>query len=140
MDLQSDPDKITPCLEKLGIACNLIQGDVADGYFNEESFDLIVAISIFEHINDLSPVLERMHGLLRPSGQLLVGMPRVDRFMDKAFGIIGFTNINEHHVTDYKMCRQVAAEKFDLAGFTHIPSLMPTFCGLYFNMLFQKKS
>ncbi|MEA3468085.1 MAG: class I SAM-dependent methyltransferase [Thermodesulfobacteriota bacterium] len=139
VDLQSDPEKINACLEKLGISCNLIQGDVADDYFKEESFDLIVAISIFEHISDLSPVLDRMHGLLRPSGQLLVGMPRVDRFMEKAFGMIGFSNINEHHVTDYKMCRQVAAEKFDLLGSSHIPSLTPAFCGLYFNMLFQKK-
>ncbi len=140
VDLQSDPKKINSCLEKLGVSCDLIQGDVADDYFQEESFDLIVAISIFEHISDLAPVLDRMHGLLRPSGQLLVGMPRVDRLMEKAFGMIGFSNINEHHVTDYKMCRQVAAEKFDLAGFTHIPSLTPAFCGLYFNMLFQKKS
>ncbi len=140
VDLQSDPTKINSCLEKLGVSCNLIQGDVADGYFKEESFDLIVAISIFEHISDLSLVLDRMHGLLRPSGQLLVGMPRVDRFMEKAFRMIGFPNINEHHVTDYKMCRQVAAEKFDLVGSTHISSLTPAFCGLYFNMLFKKKS
>ena len=75
VDLQSDPTKINSCLEKLGQSCNLIQGDVSDDYFKEESFDLIVAISIFEHISDLAPVFDRMHSLLRPSGQLLVGCP-----------------------------------------------------------------
>jgi len=139
VDLQSDPEKINLCLEKVGVRCNLIQGDVADGYFEEGSFDLIVAISIFEHISNLAPVFERMHTLLRPSGQLLVGMPRVDRFMEKAFGLIGFKNINDHHVTDYKTCKQAAVGKFEFVASSHIPSMMPESFGLYFNMLFQKE-
>jgi len=138
VDLQSDPKKIYPCLEKAGVNCTLIQGDVADGYFAEESFDLIVAISIFEHISNLAPVLARMHNLLRPSGQMLIGMPRVDKLMEKAFGMIGFSNINDHHVTDYKTCMQAAAGKFDLIASSHIPAMAPEFSGLYFNMLFQK--
>ncbi len=138
IDLQSDPEKINFCLEKVGVRCSLIQGDVADDYFEEGSFDLIVAISIFEHISDLAPVFERMHTLLRPSGQLLVGMPRVDHFMTRAFSLIGFGNIDDHHVTDHITCKQVAAEKFELVASSHIPSMLPGVFGLYFNMLFQK--
>ena len=138
VDLQSDPEKIYPGLKMAGVECTLIQGDVADDSFAPESFDLIVAISIFEHISDLVPVFERMHTLLRTSGQLLVGMPRVDHVMTRAFALIGFGNIDDHHVTDYKTCKQVAGEKFELVASTHLPSLAPEACGLYFNMLFQK--
>ena len=139
VDLQSAPEKINPCLEKVGVHCKLIKGDVADDFFEPDSFDLIVAISIFEHISKLVPVFDRMHTLLKPSGQLLVGMPRVDRLMAKGFSLIGFDNINDHHVTDYKECKQAAAEKFELISSAHIPSIGPESLGLYFNMLFQKR-
>ena len=139
VDLQSDPEEIQSSLGKVGVSCLLVQGDVADDFFEPGSFDLIVAISIFEHIHDLVPVLDRMHTLLRPSGQLLVGMPRVDRLMANAFSLIGFADINDHHVTDYRSCRQAAAEKFELVSSAHIPAVGPELFGLYFNMLFRKR-
>ncbi len=138
IDLTSDPQQVQAVLATQGVRCRLVQGDVADNFFKEDSFELIVAISIFEHISDLKPVLERMHTLLRPSGQLLVGMPRVDKLMAKAFSLIGFNNINDHHVTDYKTCIKAGAGSFELLSLSHIPALMPLFAGLYFNMLFKK--
>ena len=140
IDLTSDPDKVGANLAAQGLSCRLVKGDVADDFFQEESFDLIVAISIFEHIADLAPVLERMHDLLRPSGQLLVGMPRVDKLMEKAFRLIGFSNINDHHVTDYKTCLKTARNGFELLAGAHVPALLPSFAGLYFNLLFKKIS
>ncbi len=138
IDLTSDPKQVQAALDAQGVQCHLVQGDVADDFFKEESFELIVAISIFEHISDLQPVLKRMHALLRPSGRLLVGMPRVDKLMAKAFSLIGFSNINDHHVTDYKTCIKTAAGSFNLLSLSHIPALMPLSAGLYFNMLFEK--
>ena len=140
IDLQSDPAKIYPCLKKVGVECSLVQGDVADAFFEPETFDLIVAISIFEHISDLRPVFEQMHTLLRPSGQLLVGMPRVDPAMSKAFALIGFGDIDAHHVTDYKTCQAVAEEWFELVRSRHLPAFLPKGLGLYYNMLFKKVS
>ena len=72
IDLQTNPDQLKDPLEKLGINCTLIQGDISDQHFAEGSFDLIVAISIFEHIADLRPRVERIHKLLAPSGHILV--------------------------------------------------------------------
>jgi SAM-dependent methyltransferase len=139
VDLQTSPDKLKEPLDKLGIDCTLIQGDIADQHFAEGSFDLIVAISIFEHIADLRPPLEQIKKLLSPSGHLLVGMPRVDRYMDVAFRGIGYNNINDHHVTDYKQCRGAAGKYFELIRFTYLPELLPRCCGLYYNMLFEKR-
>jgi 2-polyprenyl-3-methyl-5-hydroxy-6-metoxy-1,4-benzoquinol methylase len=139
IDLQSEPEQVNRALEQVGVQCRLVRGDVGEDYFSGESFDLIVAISIFEHIRDLAPVFERMHSLLRPDGQLLVGMPRVDRLMARGFSLIGFSGIDEHHVTDYITCKQVAAAGFELIASAHIPTMLPEFCGLYFNMLFQKR-
>ncbi|HEB68956.1 MAG TPA: class I SAM-dependent methyltransferase [Desulfobulbus sp.] len=139
VDLQSDPEQVGLCLDKVGVTCTLIQGDAADVRFREQSFDLVVAISIFEHISDLTPLLKQIHRLLSPSGRLLVGMPRVDHMMTRAFSLIGFDDIDNHHVTDYKTCRRAAAGHFELIATNHIPAIAPEVLGLYFNMLFQKK-
>lgn len=139
IDHNTDPKQLNVILAKMGIDCTLIRGDIANNYFQDESFDLIVAISIFEHIADLTPVLERINILLRPKGHLLVGMPRVDLFMDKAFRFIGYNNINDHHITDYKQCRFAAKKHFNLIHTTRLPNYFPTSLSLYFNMLFEKK-
>jgi len=139
VDLQTNPDQLKEPLDKLGIDCTLIRGDIAEQHFSKGSFDLIVAISIFEHITDLNPPLEQIKRLLSPSGHLLVGMPRVDKYMDMAFRGIGYNNINDHHVTNYKQFVRVAEKSFELIRFTHLPKQLPKFCGLYYNMLFEKR-
>ena len=139
IDLQTDPNQLKEPLGKLGIDCTLVRGNIADQYFAEGSFDLIVAISIFEHIADLQPPLEQIERLLSPSGHLLVGMPRVDRYMDMAFRGIGYNNINDHHVTDYKQCLSIADKSFELITLSHLPTLLPRFFGLYYNMYFKKR-
>jgi SAM-dependent methyltransferase len=139
IDLQTNPDQLKEQLEKLDMDCTLVQGDIAEQHFAEGEFDLVVAISIFEHIADLGPPLEQIKKLLSPSGHLLIGMPRVDKYMDIAFRGIGYNNINDHHVTDYKKCRRIADRSFELIRSTHIPQLLPGCCGLYYNMLFEKR-
>ena len=140
IDLQSDPEKTGRVMNRLGAACTLKQGDLRDNLFENRKFDLIVAVSVLEHIHDLEPVFMRFHELLRPGGQVLVGMPRVDRFMEKAFGVIGFKGIENHHVTDHKTCMQNADKWFELEDMAHLPSRVPASLGLYFNMLFRKRT
>ena len=140
IDLTSSPKQVGRNLSKIGVNCSLIQDDVAGSHFQENSFDLIVAISIFEHISDLKLVINQIYNLLTPQGQLLVGMPRVDPFMEKAFRLIGYKNIDDHHVTGYKECVHIATKQFNLTDSSNIPTWLPDFAGLYFNMLFQKQS
>jgi len=139
VDLASDPEVVGANLRRLGVQCHLIKGNLLEVTFDKEGFDLIVAISVLEHIQDLEPVFERLHELLTPSGYLLVGMPRVDKFMEKAFASIGFKGIEQHHVTTYKMCIEAATPWFRLVKRAHLVPWLPEWAGLYFNMLFQKK-
>ncbi len=139
VDLQSDPEKTGRVMERLGARCTLKRGDLRDDIFEGRKFDLIVAVSVLEHIHDLEPVFQRFFELLNPEGQVLVGMPRVDRFMEKAFAVIGFKGIEEHHVTDYKTCITKAEKRFNLEDRGHLPSWLPESMGLYFNMLFRKR-
>lgn len=139
VDLQTDPVTMQAPLRKLGISCSLSKGDIADLHFDHDGFDLVVAISVFEHIADMMPVMERIRELLRSSGQLLIGMPRVDKLMEMAFPLIGYNNIGHHHVTNYKKVLNLARSDFRLIGRSHTPNFFPGSLALYFSMLFQKE-
>jgi len=138
IDLDSDPEKTTQVMKNLGVSCILKRGDLRDNMFRDRKFDLIVAVSVLEHIHDLGRVFRCFHEMLNTGGHVLIGMPRVDKFMEKAFSIIGFKGIENHHVTDYKTCIRAASQWFEMEKKTHLPSWLPKQAALYYNMLFKK--
>jgi 2-polyprenyl-3-methyl-5-hydroxy-6-metoxy-1,4-benzoquinol methylase len=140
IDTVTDPVKAMRNLTKIGVNVSLVQGDLCDMRYQSETFDLVVAISILEHICDIEEVVKKVHNILRPGGHFLVGMPRVNDFMTVAFNAIGYRNIKAHHITNHKQFLRLSSSHFELARFARIPSWAPVFSGLYFNMLLSKRS
>lgn len=138
IDISSDPVKVTSCLDKVKVRANLTRKDITLVKYPANSFDLIVAFSVFEHIEDGEPIIKEMYRILKPNGELLVGMPRVDKMMQKLFKIIGFNKIDQFHVTSYKSFRNIAEKYLKLVKFSRVPSFLPTFAAVYYNMLFKK--
>jgi 2-polyprenyl-3-methyl-5-hydroxy-6-metoxy-1,4-benzoquinol methylase len=64
-----------------------------------ESFDVIVCLSVLEHIRDADGAASALTRLLAPGGTLVAGYPMVNRFMARLFRLIGFGNIEDHHVS-----------------------------------------
>lgn len=139
IDIQSDPDSVSRNLSRLGVKASLFKGDMLDADYLPDSFDLVVAISIFEHINRPKALFEKIHRVLKPGGHLLVGVPRVNNFMAKCFSLIGFKGIENHHVSGHRKVIMEAQSCFKLEKFRVFPRILPEACGLYFNMLFIKK-
>jgi 2-polyprenyl-3-methyl-5-hydroxy-6-metoxy-1,4-benzoquinol methylase len=139
IDLNSDPAKVGEDLQKMGCNCHLYQGDISKSTFENEQFDLIVAFSVLEHIQDLDYLVQHVQRFLSPGGHFLVGMPRVDRFMSKAFEFVGFNEIDKHHVSDYAKCLGACSGAFSLHSRTRLPQYLPQWASLYNNMLFEKK-
>jgi 2-polyprenyl-3-methyl-5-hydroxy-6-metoxy-1,4-benzoquinol methylase len=139
IDITSEPDVVNETLNKLNIKANLKKGDITKANYPDQSFDLIVGFSVFEHIADPDEILSEMHRILKPGGNLLVGMPRVDKTMSKMFSLIGFNNIDDHHVKNHQDFIQNALKYFVLVKRNRLPGFVPGFLGLYFNMLFSKK-
>lgn len=139
VDLKEPPQDLTDNLRKLGVPTfpELYTGEIQTCCFSEGQFDLVVAISIFEHIKDPSEMLTEINRILTPDGCLLVGMPRVDRTMDILFKLIGFPNINDHHVTTYSQFIKYAETHFCIE---RIKKLGPFIFPLYYSMLLRKKN
>lgn len=139
LDRDSDPKIVENNLKRLGLKVKLLKGDILDTKLPKESFDLVLAFSIFEHIKDIKTAINEVHRILKPGGNLLVGMPRVDKLMEKLFPLIGCKTIKEQHVTSYKEFLDATKEHFRLVKFSKMPGFLPSIAGIYFNMLLKKE-
>ena len=138
IDMAADPQRVMSNVKKLGANVSLVQGDICDVSYPEECFDLVVAISVLEHIRNFELVIHRVFHILKPGGHFLVGIPRVDTLMKIAFPLIGYFDIKEHHTTDYREFLKQAEKLFKLKRFVNLPSWVPRCLSLYFNMLLSK--
>jgi SAM-dependent methyltransferase len=138
LDLEAEPSEVSPRLARLGVQAELVKGDASRLPFPDEHFDLVVAMSIFEHIAELGPVIASVRRVLKPGGHLLVGMPRVDRLMEGLFPLIGFKGINDHHVTTYRQFLRAAHGELELSKLKLMPGWAPAWAGLYYGMLLRR--
>jgi SAM-dependent methyltransferase len=140
IDILSDANTLTGILNEQNIRAILKQEDILKAGYPDNYFDLITAFSVFEHIREFDPILKEMQRILKPGGQLLIGMPSVNRVMPWLFKAIGFNNIDDHHITNHRSVLKSAQKYFKLKNYKRLPSFMPDRCCLYFNMLLEKQS
>jgi SAM-dependent methyltransferase len=55
--------------------------------YPDRSFDLIIANQVFEHIDDFTPVLERLRRVLRDDGQMLLHFPSAEVLREAHIGL-----------------------------------------------------
>lgn len=60
----------------------VLEGDIEkiDFPFAAESFDIILALDILEHLVDPWSIIKKLHALLRPGGRLIVSIPNVRHY------------------------------------------------------------
>jgi SAM-dependent methyltransferase len=64
-----------------------------------DHFDAIVCFSVLEHIRDAEGAARGLARALAPGGTLVTGYPMVSRLMTRAFDLIGYRGIDDHHVS-----------------------------------------
>jgi 2-polyprenyl-3-methyl-5-hydroxy-6-metoxy-1,4-benzoquinol methylase len=63
------------------------------------SYDIVICLSVLEHIADAEGAAAALARTLVKGGTLVAGYPMVNHLMAKLFCAIGFDNIEDHHVT-----------------------------------------
>ncbi len=70
-----------------------------DGDLPAGHFDAIVCFSVLEHIRDAEGAARGLARALAPGGTLVTGYPMVSPLMTRAFALIGYDRIDDHHVS-----------------------------------------
>jgi SAM-dependent methyltransferase len=140
-DIEPPMPSLVSNMQRLGVdtgKIEFLQGDIRTLEFMP--VDLVVAISIFEHVHDLDDLLEALREKIRPGGMLLVGMPRVDRIMTWLIEHgLRFKGIDEHHVSTFPMFMKYSKKYFSLLKTARLPAYAPQFGALYHAALLQSK-
>jgi ubiquinone/menaquinone biosynthesis C-methylase UbiE len=84
-------DAVSAAQKRLGDRGSVLQGDVGDLQFKDDSFDLIVCFETIEHVDDGAAVISEFRRVLRPDGLLLISSPNPGVYPEG----------NEHHVHEY---------------------------------------
>ncbi len=79
---------------------NFVQADLLrESSLPEASYDVVICLSVLEHIADADGAASALARTLVKGGTLVAGYPMVNGLMAGLFRAIGFHNIEDHHVT-----------------------------------------
>jgi len=132
LDLTADAHKVSEMFASLGIQTELRNGSVLELPYPDQSFDAVLLISILEHLQpqeQLQAFLE-IWRVLKPSGQVVYGVPVERPFMVFMFRLLG-TNIREHHFSAEADVRKAAEEVFGPGNITPMRGPLGLFGRVY---------
>ncbi|MGA7742608.1 MAG: class I SAM-dependent methyltransferase [Polyangia bacterium] len=94
-------------------------------------FDVVVCLSVLEHIADAEAAARCLARTLAPGGTLVTGYPMVNRFMATCFRTLGFGRIEEHHVTTPAQITTALGRLLRPVGRVSLPMFAPQSLSLY---------
>lgn len=98
--MDSDPSAVSEAAGRFGaFAEAVVEGDLTELPFEDESFDAIVCFATISHIEDRRRALAELRRVLREDGLLLISSPNPD----------AHPAANERHVREYRLGELAAA-------------------------------
>lgn len=107
-------------------SADLLRDDLPEGHF-----DAIVCFSVLEHIRDVDGAARGLARALAPEGTLVVGYPMVNRMMSRAFDLIGFKGIDDHHVSTPAEIERALSGVLKRTGRAAFPPAAPVAAAVY---------
>jgi SAM-dependent methyltransferase len=95
------------------------------------TFDVVVCLSVLEHIADSEAAARCLVRALAPGGTLVAGYPMVNRFMATCFRTLGFGRIEDHHITTPAQITAALGKLLRPAGRVSLPMFAPQSLSLY---------
>jgi len=114
------------CTARFLAADLLSDGDLPAGHF-----DAIVCFSVLEHIADSEGAARGLARALAPGGTLVTGYPMVSPLMSRAFELIGYHGIDDHHVSQPTRISAALARVLRARARVAFPPMAPVSAALY---------
>jgi SAM-dependent methyltransferase len=133
MDLHRRTDLVAAMLRAEGVRATLAIGDVCSLPYADGAFDALVCVSTLEHLHgdELTAAVDGFQRVLRPNGIAVVGVPASGRLMEALFNVIGFHEIDDHHVSTRGDIERSLRRSFHVEAQAHLPGGLPEAAALY---------
>lgn len=96
-----------------------------------EAHDVVVCLSVLEHIADVERAAAALARTLVKGGTLVAGYPMVNGLMTNLFRVIGFGTIQNHHVSAPAKIHAALSKVLKVQRRTALPPLAPVAAALY---------
>ena len=139
IDVHDKIDTVSRMLQKMRLRnIYLNSGSIRNAPYKDGSFDVVVCLSVLEHINDLGPCFKEFSRVLKSRGELIIGFPVKNRLTDLLFKVIGY-NADDIHPSSHRDIIEAAGGYFSLKEYAVYPRHFPVDCSLYFTGKFTKR-
>lgn len=130
IDLRKDIKNIERALEKDGIRANLINGDLSNLPYKNDTFDYVVSMSVLEHIPDLEQPVKEIKRVLKKGGTAIIGFPVKNFIMRQFFKIIKFDD-EKGHPSDHNKIYNTLNRNFNIEKMIKFPRFLKAGHSLY---------
>ena len=139
VDIHNEIDKTNEMLEKEGTTnFFLLNADIYGIPFKKEVFDLVICLSILEHLEELDIALKEINRILKENGRIIIGFPIKNKLTKMLFNLLGYRDEEIHpsgQLEIFKSCfKKLTLEESIL--YPRIPGIKNS---LYFVGRFRKK-
>lgn len=89
VDIHSCEAEVTEMVRKASIDADLISGDVCEMPFDDDSFDIVVAVSALEYVPDMDKACEEIIRVMTDRGVLVLVTPGKSPILDAGLKLLG---------------------------------------------------
>jgi len=134
LDLSVSVDDVAAVFRARQIETRLQNGSVLSMPYEDNFFDTVLLISILEHLKpcEQEPAFREVRRVLKPSGQVVYGVPIERGLTVFMFRLLGF-NIREHHFSTEKDVLAVAERVLNKVRVVQMQSV-PSFLGAVYEV------
>ena len=126
VDNQLQDRSLKGMLKLENVSANIAAADLLKLPFKDERFDVLLLISVLEHISDLPGAVREMLRVLKPGGIVVAGFPTKNALTDKLLGpSTGF------HVSTHRQILEALGPSLTQMKTVHFPSFVPRDYSLY---------
>jgi 2-polyprenyl-3-methyl-5-hydroxy-6-metoxy-1,4-benzoquinol methylase len=90
IDIHHDSARVQEMLSALGLAADLRESSLFEMPFENDTFDVLVCLSVLEHITELEAALSEFHRVIRPGAIAVLGFPVRNPATDIFFRLVGY--------------------------------------------------
>ena len=89
----------------------------------DNSLDILLAVEVLEHLDDLKASLEIIFRKLKPGGKLLMSGPTESTLYKVGRFVIGYNKYHDYHRNDvYDLCQGILENGFELEKTVYFPN------------------
>lgn len=124
IDLHSTYRGVTSMLANEGVNLNQVelrQGSILNIPYGDETFDIVVCVSVLEHFADPRPALQEIRRVLKPNGIFVAGFPARNRLTAILFQMLGY-NDQEIHPASHELILRDLHDTFRIDKVSLFPS------------------